>query len=88
MEVDKEDKEVISEEGEGTKPKEAVVLKTDEVNKVEFKKEDDEEVLEMAQGKRRKKEEKGGQGGSWGQLLDNQTNRLLVQVLVSAPVLN
>ena len=42
----------------------------------------------MAQGKRRKKEEKGGQGGSWGQLLDNQTNRLLVQVLVSAPVLN
>ena len=45
MEVDKEDKEVISEEGEGTKPKEAVVLKTDEVNKVEFKKEDDEEVL-------------------------------------------
>ena len=82
MEVDKEDKEVISEEGEGTKPKEAVVLKTDEG------KEDDEEVLEMAQGKRRKKEEKGGQGGSWGQLLDNQTNRLLVQVLVSAPVLN
>ena len=82
MEVDKEDKEVISEEGEGTKPKEAVVLKTDEVNKV------DEEVLEMAKGKRRKKEEKGGQGGSWGQLLDNQTNRLLVQVLVSAPVLN
>ena len=45
MEVDKEDKEVISEEGEGTKPTEAVVLKTDEVNKVEFKKEDDEEVL-------------------------------------------
>ncbi len=82
MEVDKEDKEVISEEGEGTKPKEAVVLKTDEG------KEDEEEVLEMAQGKRRKKEEKGGQGGSWGQLLDNQTNRLLVQVLVSAPVLN
>ena len=82
MEVDKEDKEVISEEGEGIKPKEAVVLKTDEG------KEDEEEVLEMAQGKRRKKEEKGGQGGSWGQLLDNQTNRLLVQVLVSAPVLN
>ena len=82
MEVDKEDKEVISEEGEGTKPKEAVVLKTDEG------KEDDEEVLEMAKGKRRKKEEKGGQGGSWGQLLGNQTNRLLVQVLVSAPVLN
>ena len=82
MEVDKEDKEVISGEGEGTKPKEAVVLKTDEG------KEDEEEVLEMAQGKRRKKEEKGGQGGSWGQLLDNQTNRLLVQVLVSAPVLN
>lgn len=82
MEVDKEDKEVISEEGEGTKPKEAVVLKTDEGT------EDEEEVLEMAQGKRRKKEEKGGQGGSWGQLLDNQTNRLLVQVLVSAPVLN
>ena len=81
-EVDKEDKEVISEEGEGIKPKEAVVLKTDEG------KEDEEEVLEMAQGKRRKKEEKGGQGGSWGQLLDNQTNRLLVQVLVSAPVLN
>ena len=82
VEVDKEDKEVISEEGEGIKPKEAVVLKTDEG------KEDEEEVLEMAQGKRRKKEEKGGQGGSWGQLLDNQTNRLLVQVLVSAPVLN
>ena len=82
MEVDKEDKEVISEEGEGIKPKEAVVLKTDEG------KEDEEEVLEMAQGKRRKKEEKGGQGGSWGQLLDNQTNRLVVQVLVSAPVLN
>ena len=82
MEVDKEDKKVISEEGEGTKPKEAVVLKTDEGT------EDEEEVLEMAQGKRRKKEEKGGQGGSWGQLLDNQTNRLLVQVLVSAPVLN
>ena len=82
MEVDKEDKEVISEEGEGTKPKEAVVLKTDEG------KEDEEKVLEMAQGKRRKKEEKGGQGGSWGQLLDNQTNRLLVQVLVSSPVLN
>ena len=82
MEVDKEDKEVISEEGEGIKPKEAVVLKTDEGT------EDEEEVLEMAQGKRRKKEEKGGQGGSWGQLLDNQTNRLLVQVLVSAPVLN
>ena len=46
MEVDKEDKEVISEEGEGTKPKEAVVLKTDEGT------EDEEEVLEMAQGKR------------------------------------
>ena len=58
------------------------MLKTDEGT------EDEEEVLEMAQGKRRKKEEKGGQGGSWGQLLDNQTNRLLVQVLVSAPVLN
>ena len=58
------------------------MLKTDEG------KEDEEEVLEMAQGKRRKKEEKGGQGGSWGHLLDNQTNRLLVQVLVSAPVLN
>ena len=46
------------------------MLKTDEVNKVEFKKEDDEEVLEMAKGKRRKKEEKGGEGmargkGNW-----------------------
>ena len=45
VKADKEDKEVISEEGEETKPKEAVVLKIDEVNKVEFKKEDDEEVL-------------------------------------------
>ena len=45
VKADKEDKEVISEEGEGIKPKEAVVLKIDEVNKVEFKKEDDEEVL-------------------------------------------